>query len=277
MPHTLSLGFSPCPNDTYIFDAMIHGKVDTEGLAFDPFIADVEELNKRAFQKTLHITKLSFHAYAYLTDDYVLLDSGSALGNNCGPLLISKKEYSLGEVGNLKIAIPGKHTTANFLLSIAAPEATNKAEALFSDIEGLVLRGEFDAGLIIHENRFTYQEKGLKKIVDLGEYWESRTGCPIPLGGIVIKRDLPGAIMKKVNRTLKRSVEFAFRRPESSLDFIKSHAQEMDGDVIRKHIGLYVNEYTRELGEKGKKAVEILFQIAQDEGVAPRVHQSLFL
>lgn len=277
MPNTLSLGFSPCPNDTFIFDAMIHGKVDTEGLAFDPFIADVEELNKRAFQKALHITKLSFHAYAYLTDDYVLLDSGCALGNNCGPLLISKKEYSLEDVKNLKIAIPGKYTTANFLLSLAAPEAANKAEALFSEIEGLVLRGEFDAGLIIHENRFTYQEKGLKKIVDLGEYWESRTGGPIPLGGIVIQRDLPEATMKKVNRTLKRSVEYAFLRPGSSLDFIKSHAQEMDADVIRRHIGLYVNEYTKELGKKGKKAVEILFQIAQDEGITPRVRKGLFL
>jgi 1,4-dihydroxy-6-naphthoate synthase len=277
MPNTLSFGFSPCPNDTFIFDAMIHGKVDTEGLAFDPFIADVEELNKRAFQKALHITKLSFHAYAYLTDDYVLLDSGCALGNNCGPLLISKKEYSLEDVKNLKIAIPGKYTTANFLLSLAAPEAANKAEALFSEIEGLVLRGEFDAGLIIHENRFTYQEKGLKKIVDLGEYWESRTGGPIPLGGIVIQRDLPEATMKKVNRTLKRSVEYAFLRPGSSLDFIKSHAQEMDADVIRRHIGLYVNEYTKELGKKGKKAVEILFQIAQDEGITPRVRKGLFL
>lgn len=277
MPLTLSLGFSPCPNDTFIFDAMVHGKVDTEGLAFDPFIAGVEELNQRAFNKGPDITKLSFHAYAYLTDYYVLLNSGSALGSNCGPLLVTKKDYALEEVENLKIVIPGKYTTANFLLSLAAPRAHDRTEALFSEIEARVLSGEFDAGLIIHENRFTYQDRGLKKIVDLGEYWESRTGCPIPLGGIVVKRELPGEIKKKVERTLRRSVEHAFLRPESGMDFIKSHAQEMDADVIRKHIGLYVNEYTRDLGEEGRKAVETLFQIARDLGVTPKTHKDLFL
>lgn len=277
MPLTLSLGFSPCPNDTFIFDAMVHGKVDTEGLAFDPLIAGVEELNQRAFNKGPDITKLSFYAYAYLMDDYVLLNSGSALGNNCGPLLVAKKDYALEEVENLKIAIPGKYTTANFLLSLAAPKASSKTEALFSEIEELVLSGEFDAGLIIHENRFTYQDKGLKKIVDLGEYWESRAGCPIPLGGIVIRRDLPEEIKKKADRILRRSVEHAFLRPESGMDFIKTHAQEMDDDVIRKHIALYVNEYTRNLGEKGRKAVETLLQIARELGVIPKVHKDLFL
>ena len=184
---TLTLGFSPCPNDCFMFDAMVHGRVDCEGLDFSVRMADIEALNAAAFAGEVDVTKLSFHAYAYCADDYVLLDAGSALGRNCGPLLISRRPISPEEVasGQLRIAIPGKYTTANFLLSLAFPQATDKTECLFSDIEDRVLDGTFDAGLIIHENRFTYGDRGLRKIIDLGEFWESETGAAIPLGGIV--------------------------------------------------------------------------------------------
>ena len=273
----LSLGFSPCPNDTFIFDAMVHGKIDTEGLEFDVILADVEELNQKAFAKTLDITKLSYHAFGHLLPHYVLLDAGSALGNNCGPLLIAKESVPESEIPQLDLAIPGKFTTANFLLSLAFPNATQKKEMLFSDIEDAVLEEEVGAGLIIHENRFTYEEKGLKKLIDLGEYWESTTQMPIPLGGIVASRELSTEVLAKINRVMRRSVAFAKENPRETLDYVSQHAQEMDEEVMFKHIGLYVNEYTLDLGEEGRKAVSTLFQIAQERGVIPAWSGSVFL
>ena len=231
----LSLGFSPCPNDTFIFDALIHHKIDTEGLEFEVFYDDVETLNQKAFRGELDITKLSYHAFAYVANKYVLLDAGSALGYGVGPMLISKNEISILDLENnpnYKIGIPGKYTTANFLLGLAFPNAKNKVELVFSDIENAVLEGRVDIGLIIHENRFTYQDKGLKKIIDLGDYWEKQTGCAIPLGGIVTNRNLPLDVQHKVNRVLKKSVEFAFANPKSGLEFIRSHAQEMSEEVM---------------------------------------------
>jgi 1,4-dihydroxy-6-naphthoate synthase len=273
----LTLGFSTCPNDTFIFDAMVHKRIDTEGLEFELVLADVEELNKAAFDHQIDISKLSYHAYAYIADNYVLLDSGSALGNNNGPLLISKHKIYPDEVKDVSIAIPGKNTTANLLLSIAYPEAKNKKEYLFSDIEEAVLSNEIDAGLIIHENRFTYAERGLKKIIDLGEYWETKTNLPIPLGGIVVNRKLPPEIQQKVNRVLRRSLEFAYENPTASLPFIKQYAQEMDEKVMRKHIGLYVNEYSLNLGEKGKEAIRELYKTAIDLKVIPEMATNIFL
>ncbi|WP_295799543.1 1,4-dihydroxy-6-naphthoate synthase [Mucilaginibacter sp.] len=285
----LSLGFSPCPNDTFIFDAMIHHKIDTEGLEFDVFYDDVETLNQKAMVGELDITKLSYHAFAYVTDRYVLLDAGSALGFGVGPLLISDVEISIsdlekGEIRNGKseirnplIGIPGKYTTANFLLGTAFPNATNKVELVFSDIEDAVLEGRVDVGLIIHENRFTYQDKGLKKIIDLGDYWEKQTGCAIPLGGIVANRRLPLDVQHKINRVIRRSVEFAFENPKSGLEFIRSHAQEMSEEVMYKHIELYVNKYSVDLGAEGKKAVRILFDKALENKLIPEVKEGIFL
>jgi 1,4-dihydroxy-6-naphthoate synthase len=255
----LTIGFSPCPNDTFIFDAMIHGKTDTEGLEFEVILADVEELNRKAAKAELDITKLSYHAFAYLTDKYMLLRSGSALGNNCGPLLVSKKNFKVEELKDLGIAIPGKYTTANFLLNFAFPNLHNKTEVLFSDIEKKVLSEEFDLGVIIHENRFTYAERGLVKIMDLGEFWEQQTALPIPLGGIVCKRDVDLEFIKKINRILRRSIEFAFENPDESDDYVCQHAQEMDPSVMKKHIELYVNQYSIDLGEKGEKAIQKMF------------------
>ncbi len=273
----LSLGFSPCPNDTFIFDALVHGKIDTEGLEFEVVMADVEALNRKAFLQELDITKLSYHAYAYLLKSYVLLDAGSALGNNCGPLLIAKQPMTDEAVNQAKIAIPGKYTTANFLLSLAFPEATNKQEMVFSEIENAVLQGKTDAGLIIHENRFTYREKGLKKIIDLGEYWEESTGLPIPLGGIVIKRSIPEEIQHKVNRVLERSVRFALENPEKLSEFVKAHAQEMSEEVMHSHIKLYVNDFTVSLGGAGRTAVGRLFDVARARGVIPFYEEKIFL
>ena len=255
----LSLGYSPCPNDTFIFDAMVHGKIDTEGLEFEVLHADVEELNRKAFNAELDITKLSYHAYAHLTEKYILLRSGSALGNNCGPLLVAARNIDKTEVENLSIAIPGKFTTANFLLSFAFPNAKNRIETLFSDIETAVLGGKVDLGVIIHENRFTYFERGLHKVMDLGEHWEKTTGLPIPLGGIVARRGFDKELLQKINRVLRRSLEYAFADPDASRDYVCANAQEMSYEVMQQHIQLYVNQYSLELGEKGIAAVENMF------------------
>ena len=295
----LTLGFSPCPNDTFIFDALIHHKIDTEGLDFEVLFEDVETLNQKALRGELDITKLSYHAYAYVIENYVLLDAGSALGFGVGPLLVSSREYevasNIGEstlIANnseavpqyailntqyAKIGIPGKYTTANFLLSLAFPDAKNKVEMVFSNIEQALLAGEIDFGLIIHENRFTYQDKGLVKVLDLGEFWEQLTGCAIPLGGIMIKRSLPDEIKHTVNRVIRRSVEFAFENPQSGIKFISQHAQEMSEEVMFKHINLYVNKYSIDLGFEGRKAVSTLFEEAIKRKVIPIPKQNLFL
>jgi 1,4-dihydroxy-6-naphthoate synthase len=285
----LSLGFSPCPNDTFIFDAMIHHKINTHGLDFEVEYHDVETLNQKAFNCELAITKLSYHAFAYAQQHYELLDAGSALGFGVGPLLISKDQQLSMELANyaggdlpekyqsLKIGIPGKYTTANFLLGLAYPQLTNKKILVFSDIESALLNGEIDLGLIIHENRFTYQDKGLHKILDLGDYWEKTTSSPIPLGGIVIRRDLPQELKQHVNSLIRQSVEYAFANPKSGLEYIRSHAQEMEESVMYKHIELYVNEYSVDLGAVGKKSIQTLFDQATSLGLIPTSNQSLFI
>lgn len=273
----ITLGFSPCPNDTFIFDALVHHKIDTEGLEFEVVLGDVEELNLKAFNKELDVTKLSYHAYGYLTDDYVLLDSGSALGKGCGPLLVQSSTFQIQSLEDCSIAIPGKYTTANFLLSIAHPEATNKTEMLFSDIENAVLTGQVDAGLLIHENRFTYEQKGLKKIIDLGEYWEKTIGALIPLGGIVMKRSFDEATIRKVNRLIRKSIEYAYENEGAALAYMQQHAQEMDEKIMMQHVALYVNKYSIDLGEEGRAAVTKMFNLAQQKGVIPEIKNALFV
>lgn len=285
----LTLGFSPCPNDTFIFDALIHGKIDTEGLTFKVFFDDVETLNQKALRGELDITKLSFHAFAYVAGQYALLDAGSALGFGVGPLLICKKEnlerinHQLKTVPKsslrekLKTGIPGKYTTANFLLGVAYPQLTIKQEMVFSEIEDALLNDEIDLGLIIHENRFTYQAKGLHKVVDLGAYWEEFSGCAIPLGGIVVNRELPLEIQQKVNRLVRKSVEFAFENPKSGIEFIREHAQAMDEEVMYKHIELYVNQYSIDLGLEGRKAIDMLFEIATKNKIIPAIKKDLYV
>lgn len=273
-----SLGFSPCPNDCFIFDALVHKKIDTQGIDFSVIMEDVEALNNRAFQQELDITKLSYHAFLFLTNEYALLNSGSALGFNCGPLLVQNSQHKVENIDTASIAIPGKYTTANFLLSLAYPNAKNKKEILFSEIEEAVLSGKVDAGLLIHENRFTYEEKGLKKVIDLGEFWESLIHAPIPLGGIVVKRSMELSMQRTIDHLIKKSVEFAFINPESCMSFVKQHAQEMSEDVMKKHIALYVNEFSINLGSIGKTAIQLLFDKAIEnkliDGVAPQIFVS---
>jgi 1,4-dihydroxy-6-naphthoate synthase len=273
----LTLGFSPCPNDTFIFDAMVHGRIDTEELEFDYFLADVEELNRKALASEVDITKISYHAYAYAAKNYLILDSGSALGHGNGPLLISKRVIYPSELADKRIAIPGKYTTANLFFSIAWPEAINKIEYLFSDIEDALINDKIDAGLIIHETRFTYHKKGLIKIADMGEYWEKLTGLPIPLGAIVINRNVPQDIAQKVNRILRRSLEYAYRNSSASFDFVSGNAKEMDSNVMNNHIKLFVNEYTMNLGSRGKEAIKELFRIAGEKGIIPALPDNIFL
>jgi len=273
----LTLGFSPCPNDTFIFDAMVHGRIDTEGLEFDYFLTDVEELNLKALTSEVDITKISYHAYAYVAKNYLILDAGSALGHRNGPLLISKRRIGISELPKLRIAIPGKYTTANLLFSIAWPEVKNKTEYLFSKIEDALLADEVDAGLIIHETRFTYYRRGLHKLADMGEYWETLTGLPIPLGAIVIKRNIPDDIAQKVNRVVRRSLEYAYKDSFASYDFVSGNAREMDSTIMNNHIKLFVNEYTLNLGPKGREAILELFRMAGEKGVIPVLPDRIFL
>jgi 1,4-dihydroxy-6-naphthoate synthase len=272
----LTLGFSPCPNDTFIFDAMVNGRIDTEGMEFDYFLADVEELNRRAFTGEPDITKMSLFAYAFAAEKYLILDSGSALGYKNGPLLISKYEMDIENLAGKRIAIPGKYTTANLLFSIAWPDALNKTEYLFSDIERAILNDEADAGLIIHETRFTYASKGLHKIADMGEYWEKLTGLPIPLGTIVINRRIPADIALKVNRIIRRSLDFAYNDSLASYDFVRENAQEMDSKVMNKHIKMFVNKYTLNLGREGKMAISGLLRISEEKGIIPQLPLQIF-
>ncbi len=275
----LSIGFSPCPNDTFIFDALINKKIDREGLEFEAVLEDVETLNKWALKEKLAITKLSYGVLPLVLDHYILLNSGSALGKGVGPLLISNlavrqagKEQGTSlpdyvkQTGNVEvntIAIPGEHTTAHLLFSLAYPNARNKVFLRYDEIENFVLENK-GLGVIIHENRFTYQDKGLFKITDLGDYWEKITGNPIPLGGIVANRNLDKAIQQKVDRLIKKSIEYAFSKYPELNDYIRDHSQEMSEDVMRKHIDLYVNDYSIDLGDAGRNAVKKMISVYND-------------
>ena len=272
----LKIGYSPCPNDCFIFDALVHQKIDTGKYTFEPVLEDVETLNQWAVEGKLPITKLSYHAFAYVLDKYALLKSGSALGFNCGPLLISKKQINDPLTEIKTIAIPGKLTTANFLLSIAYPTLQNKKVMLFNDIEDAVLKDEVDAGLIIHENRFTYEQKGLKKVRDLGEFWDSLIHAPIPLGGIVARRDMSQDTRNEIGNLIRKSVEYAFANPESSMPYVRAHAQEMSEEVMKKHIQLYVNDFSRDLGELGINAVKLMFDKAKQSGLIKELPNTIF-
>ncbi len=274
---TVTIGYSPCPNDTFIFDALVHEKIDTEGLHFEPILEDVEALNRRAFAGSLQVTKLSYYAFAHLTHSYRLLDAGSALGYGCGPLLIAQRPMDAETIHAGPIAIPGALTTANFLLSMAYPQAQNKVEMLFSDIEDAVLCGNVVAGLIIHENRFTYAQKGLYCVLDLGAWWEQHTNLPIPLGGIAVRRDLTPDLQQSINRALRRSVEYALQHPDDSMPYVRQYAQALDDHVMRAHIDLYVNDFSLSLGATGRRAIEQMFRLGRDAGVVPPYREDFFM
>ena len=256
----ITLGFSPCPNDTFIFDALVNGKIDTEGLQFEVVLEDVQTLNSWAAEGKLDVTKLSLPALFAQAESYACLSSGAALGKGVGPLLIAKSMVGVPDVEHCTIAVPGENTTAAFLLNYAFPETGEKKQYLFSSIEDAVLSGEVDMGVIIHENRFTYQQKGLVKVLDLGEYWEVKTGSAIPLGCIGIKRSLESSLQKKVERLIRKSLEAARSAYPQISDYVRTHAQAMDERVMRQHIDLYVNSYSIDMGREGRDAVEVLYQ-----------------
>ncbi len=256
----ISLGFSPCPNDTFIFDALVNNKIDTGNLQFEPVLEDVQTLNQWAIEEKLMVTKLSYGVWPLVMNNYHLLNSGSALGTGVGPLLITNEELVIRNIEDSLIAIPGKNTTAHLLFSMAYPNAKNKVFLRYDEIENFVLEGK-GLGVIIHENRFTYAEKGLKKVIDLGDYWEKKTGLPIPLGGIVVKKTVQPIIQQQIDNLIKQSIEFAFNNYPVLNDYIRNNAQEMSEDVMRKHIDLYVNEFSLNLGDKGKAAVEKLLEV----------------
>ena len=258
----LTLGFSPCPNDTFIFDALVNKKIDTGGLEFEAVLEDVETLNEWALQGKLDITKLSFPAFFQSLDNYVLLNAGSALGKGVGPLLVAKaaNDFENG-IGNAVVALPGINTTAHLLFSFAYPEATNKQFMLFSAIEDAVSNDKTALGVIIHENRFTYQEKGLEKVKDLGEYWEEKMKAPIPLGGIAVSQSVKRSVALKVDDLIRKSLEYSFANYPEITDYVKQHAQAMNESVMRQHIDLYVNNYSLALGDEGKKAIAVLADI----------------
>ncbi len=274
----LTLGFSPCPNDTFIFDALVNKKIDTGGLEFEVLLEDVETLNQLALKNILDISKISYGVMPLLLDDYIVLNSGSALGTGVGPLLIANKKISKNEIKNYQIAIPGKHTTAHMLFSLAYPDAKNKIFLRYNEIEDFVLSKDNVAGVIIHENRFTYQQKNLIKIIDLGEFWEQKTQSPIPLGGIVAKRNTNFKLLKKIDTLIKQSIEYSCSSYPAITEYVSSHSQEMDENIMRKHIDLYVNDYSLQLGDKGKNAIAQMLNVYKSMNPVTTIKQdSIFL
>ncbi len=264
----LSLGFSPCPNDTFIFYALTHDKIDAEGVQFDqPYLEDVETLNDWAMQGRLDVTKLSFHALGHVLDKYCILSAGSALGRGCGPLLICRPGMKLDKMK--KVAIPGRYTTAALLFRMFLPGCSNLVEMRFDTILEAVEKGEVDGGVIIHESRFTYADQGLQSLVDLGQWWEDISGLPIPLGCIAARRSLGKERLAKIDKAIQKSLQFSFNEPKKCLPYIRMHSQELEDSVIQDHIGLYVNDFSLQLGEEGVAAVLAFLEKGRREGILP--------
>jgi 1,4-dihydroxy-6-naphthoate synthase len=276
MKKKLSIAYSTCPNDTYIFYALAHGKIDLGNLFFEIMLNDVEHLNQEAKKGMIDISKLSFAAIGHLMGTYGLLRSGAALGRGCGPLIVARKGSDLNDLKSGKIAVPGLWTTANLLLSLFMDKNTNIVPMSFDKIMPAVSSGEFDGGVIIHEGRFTYENYNLECLADLGEWWESETRQPIPLGGIVIRRDISQEIICMVQSQIRKSIEFAHLNPSQAGNYIKLHAQELSDDVISQHINLYVNEFSLDMGKEGETAIETLFAKARERGILPDSDKSLF-
>ena len=274
----ISLGYSPCPNDTFIFYALVHGKVDTMGIDYDPpRLEDVETLNDWALAGKLDVTKLSCHALGHVLDDYCVLRAGSALGRGCGPLLVARQDGDIAALRDKPIAIPGRYTMAALLLQMLLPGCSRLVEMRFDEIMPAVERGEVAAGVIIHESRFTYHRLGLVCLQDLGAWWEESSGQPIPLGCIVAKRQLGRERLQRIERALAASVDYAFANPDACMPYIRDHSQEMEPEVVRSHIGLYVNDYSRDLGDGGFAAIETFLARGRAAGALPAAPKSLWV
>ena len=277
MSKTLSLGFSPCPNDTFMFYPLVHGLIDLEGKVYQERLEDVETLNKLALAGELDVSKVSYHALGHIREQYALLRSGSALGRGCGPLLVAAEKIDPADLHGKTIAVPGRYTTALLLLRLFDPDLDNFIVMPFNEIMDAVLRGNVDAGLIIHESRFTYQGFGLHKLLDLGEWWEEETGLPIPLGGIVARRSLGAETIAAVERALRAGVDYARTHPDEAARYIGEHAQEMSLEVCAAHIGLYVNDFSTDLGDEGVRAISCLFQRAEQAELITPSEVPLFM
>lgn len=277
MSRTLSLGYSPCPNDTFIFYALTHGRVSLPGARIQERLEDVETLNQLARQGLLDLTKISYHALGHLREDYALLRGGGALGRGCGPLVVTRAPVSMSELRGKKIAIPGRLTTANLLLQLHGQGYENLAVMPFDQILAAVVAGRVDAGVIIHESRFTYAARGLVAIEDLGAWWEGETGLPIPLGGILARRDLGAALIHQVDDAIRRSLDYAFAHPQEPRAYMRAHAQELADSVMESHIALYVNDFSRDLGDEGEAAIRELFHRAEGRGLIPPCSLPLFV
>ncbi len=273
----INIGISPCPNDTFIFFGLLSGKIDTCGIEFTPVITDVEKLNQHALRGDLEITKLSYHVFYKVVEKYCILNSGSAIGHANGPILVSKRKIYPDEIPQVSIAIPGVNTTANLLLSLAWPNAKKRKEYLFSDIEDAVLSEEQEAGILIHEKRFTYAERGLKKIIDLGELWEQQSGLPIPLGGIAASRNIDKKTLQSIQEMIRKSIEYAYKNSEPCMAFIKQYSDEKNNDIIHKHIDLFVNNYSLDMGNEGRKAVTELYKQSCKKGLIENYREDIFI
>ena len=277
MKNPLTLGFSPCPNDTFMFYPLVHGLVDTGGISFNERLEDVETLNKLAVKGVLDVTKVSYAALGHFREQYALLRAGSALGRGCGPLLVAKESLDPAALLGKTIAIPGRYTTAHLLMRLYNPALENFLEMPFHEIMDAVTTGRVDAGVIIHESRFTYQGFGLQQLVDLGQWWENATGLPIPLGGIVAKRSLGANTIRTIEQALAAGVEYARSNPAAATQYIREHAQEMNEQVCAAHIGLYVNDFSQQLGAEGEQAITELLRRAEQAGIIPASKISLFI
>ena len=272
----LTLGYSPCPNDTFIFYGLTHGQTPCPGVEFKERLEDVETLNRLALAGALDLTKISYHALGHLRKDYCLLRSGGALGRGCGPLVVASQATDMNQLRGKRIAIPGQLTTANLLLQLYGEGYQDLLILPFHQIMQAVCQGQADAGVIIHESRFTYQQQGLQQVLDLGQWWEQDSGCPIPLGGILARRSLGATLIGQLDRALRSSVEYAIGNPQQPRDYIKQHAQELDDEVIRNHIALYVNDFSVDLGNDGLQAINTLFSRAESRGLIPPCDLPLF-
>jgi len=276
MTRTLSLGYSPCPNDTFLFGALAEGRIDPSPLAFKIFMADVEVLNRKAGARELDVTKVSVSAAVHLLEDYWMLRAGGAMGRGCGPLVVSRTALSAGQLRHRSLAIPGKLTTANLLLRLEGSHQGPVLEMPFDQIMPRTVAGEVDAGLIIHEGRFTYPSMGLNLVLDLGSWWESRWGVPLPLGAILIRRDLGREIARMVEERIRRSLNHARNHPEEVWPYIRDHAQEMEPSVIERHIEMFVNEFSLDVGEEGERAIRTLLREASLLENTPLPEKPLF-
>lgn len=277
MKNPLTLGFSPCPNDTFMFYPLVHGLVDTGGHSFNERLEDVETLNRLAVKGVLDVTKVSYAALGHIREEYALLKAGSALGRGCGPLLVAKEQLDPADLKGKTIAIPGRYTTAHLLMRLYNPSLETFWEMPFHEIMDAVMTGRADAGVIIHESRFTYRGFGLHQLVDLGEWWEAETGLPIPLGGIVARRSLGAETIRSIEEALAAGVEYARANPAAAAGYIREHAQEMSTEVCAAHIGLYVNDFSQALGDEGERAIKELLRRAEQAGAVPASEAPLFL